>query len=94
MKAVPHSYALHLSKTDKAVLTEGIKCMIKSGKLSPDSPETMARALKILGSFNNIAPIITGWDAKYVLIPALNAVHPGMIEPGMYECLSMMAEHK
>ena len=94
MKAVPHSYALHLSKVDKAVLTEGIKCLIKSGKLSTDNPKTMARALEILGNFNEIASIITGWDAKYILLPALDAVHPGMIEPGMYECLSRMAEHK
>jgi hypothetical protein len=95
MKATPHSYSLSLSKVDKAVLELGIQNSIKNGKLSPDKPQTMARALEILGKVRSeIFVIVSGWDAQYILIPALETVPVNMIEDGMLSCLSKMANHE
>ena len=94
MKATPHSYSLSLSQVDKAVLSLGIKNAIEKGKFSVNDPILMSRALKFLGEINSICLVVTGWDAEYILIPALGTVPVGMIEDGMYDCLRNMAAHK
>lgn len=94
MKATPHSYRLVLSQVDKAVLTTGIKNAIEKGKFSLENPILMAKAIDFLGHIDSVCLVVTGWDAEYILIPALSTVPVGMIEDGMYTCLRNMAEHK
>ena len=94
MKATPHSYHLRLSKVDKEVLSLGIRNSIKNGKLSPDNPKTMARALEILDVIEGIFLVVTAWDVDYILIPALGTVPVGMIEDDMYDCLRKISNHE
>ena len=94
MKATPHSYMLRLSQVEKAVLKLGISKAIETGKLSADSPATLSRAYEILSKFHEIAFVVTGWDAQYILLPALNTVPVNMLEDGMYSCVYRMANHE
>lgn len=93
MKCKPHSYALYLSKVDRAVLKIGLEKLVKQEAETCKHPLTMARALELLSNLEAIALTVTGWDAEYVLIPALDKVPVNMIEDDMYPCLRMMAKH-
>lgn len=94
MKATPHSYRLVLSQVDKAVLSLGIRTAIEKGKFSVNDPVRMSKALDLLGHMESVMFIITGWDAKYILIPALDTVPVNMIEDEMYTCLRGIADRK
>ena len=94
MKAIPHSYGLHLSKVEKTVIEKGIRTIISNGKLNPDSPGTMARALEILERLPGIALIITAWDAEYILVPVLNSVPVCMLEDSLYSGINKIAKHE